>query len=198
MTLQSLLRKRTVQQALIALAVVIIGSFFPLTRDAWVELDTTQAPLPAEELPDVASPSAYKVVSVVDGDTIKVELGVTPTTVRIVGIDTPETVDPRRPVECLGREASQAMDELVTGKYVRLEADSTQADRDRYGRLLRFVFLDDGTDVGLRLLEQGYAQESLYSSTPHRYHQAYLDAQARAQSEQLGLWNPQICPDADQ
>lgn len=135
----------------------------------------------------------YPVAKVTDGDTIKVTLNGKTETVRVVGINTPETVDPRRPPECFGHQASQKMKDLVEGKLVRLESDATQSDRDRYQRLLRFVFLPDGTDVGLQLIKEGFAHESLYSSVPHKYHPAYVAAQLEAETALRGLWNPQVC-----
>ncbi len=137
---------------------------------------------------------AFLVTKVVDGDTIKVLLGGKTETVRIVGINTPETVDPRKPVECFGAEASAKMKELVENQTVHLETDATQSDRDRYGRLLRFVFLPDGTDVGLVMIREGFAQESLYSTTPHKYRQTYVDAQKQAANESRGMWNAEACP----
>lgn len=136
----------------------------------------------------------YAIVKVVDGDTIKVDVEGTLETVRIVGINTPETVDPRNPVECMGSQASQNMKVLVENQQVRLESDPTQTDRDRYGRLLRFVFLADGTDVGKAQIAAGFAYESLYSSKPHRYRDAYVEAQVTAQHAKRGLWNEQSCP----
>ena len=112
---------------------------------------------------------------------------------RLVGINTPETVAPRRSVECLGKEASAFARQLMDGALVSLEKDPTQGDRDRYGRLLRFVRLSDGSDVGELILRSGFAQESLYSSKPHRYRDRYLSAQASAQLEKKGLWSPSAC-----
>ena len=83
--------------------------------------------------------------------------------------------------------------ELLSGQLVRLEQDSTQSDRDRYQRLLRFVFLADGTDVGLQLIQEGMAMESLYSSAPHQYHQLYVTAEEAARSSQVGLWASDAC-----
>lgn len=140
------------------------------------------------------STELYPVTQVVDGDTLKVQLGDKKETVRVVGINTPETVDPRKSVECFGKEASNRAKELLMGQTVRLESDSTQSDRDRYGRLLRFVFLANGDDVGKQLIEEGFAQESLYSNTPHKYRQSYLEAQERAQAEKRGLWAEESCP----
>jgi len=135
----------------------------------------------------------FLVTKVVDGDTIKVSLGGKTETVRIVGINTPETVDPRKPVECFGAEASAKMKKLVENQKVSLETDTTQSDRDRYGRLLRFVFLPDGNDVGLVMIREGFAHESLYSTTPHKYREIYLEAQKQAQEQGRGLWDTEVC-----
>ena len=80
----------------------------------------------------------YNVIRVVDGDTIEIEGG---QKVRYIGIDTPETVDPSRPVGCYGKEASDKNKELVEGKIVRLEKDISET--DRYGRLLRYIYVGD-------------------------------------------------------
>lgn len=139
------------------------------------------------------SPSSFRVVKVRDGDTIEVDISGKTEAVRLVGINTPESVDPRRPVECFGKEASNRLKSLLENQVVTLETDPTQSDRDRYDRLLRFVFLD-GKDVGLQMLAEGYAQEALYSDTPHRYHEEYLVAQKYAQEQELGLWSTTACP----
>jgi len=170
-------------------------------------LETASSPVPAlPASPSVettvlgsttsANPSSqlYQVVKVTDGDTLKLSINGRNETIRLVGINTPETVDPRRSVECFGQQASQYMKSLVSGKMLRLENDETQSNRDRYQRWLRFVFLPDGTDVGLRLIEEGYAHEALYSIKPHKYHTLYLEAQREAQTEGRGLWNPNVCP----
>src|SRR5512139_3444458 len=86
-----------------------------------------------------------KVVRVVDGDTIKVKIGRVTETVRLIGVDTPETVHPNRPVEYFGREASTFTKRKAQGKRVWLEDDPECTNRDRYGRLLRYVYLPDGT-----------------------------------------------------
>ena len=77
-----------------------------------------------------------KVVRVIDGDTIQVQFSNQTETVRLIGIDTPETVDPRKPVQCFGREASDYAKGLLAGRIVSLEFDGTQGDRDKYHRLL--------------------------------------------------------------
>lgn len=133
------------------------------------------------------------VVSVTDGDTIKVDINGTVETVRIVNINTPETVDPRKAVECMGVEASEKMKELVLGKNVILQHDITQQKKDRYGRLLRFVFLEDGTDVGLEMIKLGFAVSTPYGASPHEYLDIYEAAQKTAKRQNLGLWNKENC-----
>ncbi len=151
---------------------------------------TTAPATPEPSLPP--QKNTFPIVSVVDGDTLKVNIDGSVETIRIVGINTPETVDPRKQVECFGKEASTALKLLLVGKAVVLEMDPTQSDRDRYGRLLRFIFLD-GQDVGLAMIKDGFAQEALYSTTPHKYQPAYLQAQAEAQAAQKGLWAVAAC-----
>lgn len=157
-----------------------------IVEEALAEEDADQASEPEKMY--------YEVTSITDGDTIKVLIENKTETIRLANIDTPESVDPRRPVECMGKEASQKMTELVSGKRVYLELDETQGDKDQYNRLLRFVFLEDGTDVGLEMIKIGYAQSSPYGNSPHKYLEAYTTAQAEAETNELGLWNPNNCP----
>lgn len=163
------------------------------------ELPVVSSPAPsvvtvevANSVDLVATSSAYPVTKVRDGDTIVVNVDGKDEAVRLVGINTPETVDPRKPVECFGKQSSEKMKALLQGKVVTLEADETQSDRDRYGRLLRFVFVE-GEDVGLVMLREGYAVESLYSDVPHTYHQEYLRVQKEAQENKSGLWSDGVC-----
>lgn len=133
-----------------------------------------------------------RVVHVIDGDTIKILTPDGEDIVRLIGIDSPETVDPRKSVQCFGHEASYEMSQLVFGKSIFLEADTTQGDRDKYGRLLRFVFLDDGTDINKEMIEMGYAFEYTYN-LPYKYRDSYAAAEKYARANRLGLWNSQYC-----
>jgi micrococcal nuclease len=133
------------------------------------------------------------VVRVVDGDTVAVSIGDREETVRLIGIDTPETVDPRSPVECFGREASERTKALLPeGAGVRLVADVEA--RDRYDRLLAYVYRDDGTFVNLALVEDGYASVATYP--PNVAHTSdFTAAAARARDEGRGLWGACGGPD---
>jgi micrococcal nuclease len=129
---------------------------------------TTETPVVLPTSSPQTSSNLYRVVKVVDGDTITVEKNGSSETLRLIGINTPETVDPRKPVECFGEEASNKAKELLMGQQVRLEADPTQGERDKYDRLLRYVFLTDGTFYNKVIIQQGYAYEYTYN-TPYKY-----------------------------
>ena len=140
---------------------------------------------------------AVTVIKVVDGDTIAVSINGQNETIRIIGINTPETVDPRKTVECFGIEASnKAKEYFKNNDYkVWLEEDPAQGDRDKYQRLLRYVFSENGTqDYGLTMIKTGYAYEYTYS-TQYKYQADYKDAQTYAQNNKLGLWADNICRD---
>ena len=134
----------------------------------------------------------YSVSSVVDGDTIKVNVSGTIETLRLIGMDTPETVDPRKPVQCFGREASNKAKELLTGKKVRIEKDPTQGDFDKYNRRLAYIYREDGLFYNKYMIEQGYAHEYTYN-VPYKYQAEFKAAQKSAQDNLRGLWSPNTC-----
>ncbi len=139
-----------------------------------------------------AALNTYTVVRVIDGDTIEVRINDVNTKIRLIGIDTPETVDPRKPVQCFGREASKRTSDLLLGKVVVLEDDKTQGDKDKYDRLLRYVFLSDGTNVNKSLIEEGYAYEYTYD-LPYKYQVGFKQAQVDAREGNRGLWADNVC-----
>ena len=124
---------------------------------------------------------AQLVERVVDGDTIIVE-GVG--RVRLIGVDTPETVHPNRPVEFFGKEASAFTKRLLEGKRVRLEYDRER--QDRYGRTLAYVYLSDGTFVNAEIIRQGYGHA--YTRFPFRHMEAFRQFEGEARDHQRGLW----------
>ncbi|HET8619475.1 MAG TPA: thermonuclease family protein [Acidimicrobiales bacterium] len=132
-------------------------------------------------------PGTGHVVRTVDGDTLVVELGTATETVRLIGIDTPETVAPGRPVECFGPEASAHLAALVPpGTEVRLTRDVEP--RDRYDRLLAYVERTaDGLSVNAAVLDAGFAGARHYP--PNVAHRARFDeAERRARRAGAGLW----------
>jgi micrococcal nuclease len=129
---------------------------------------------------------------VVDGDTLVVDAGGVDERVRLIGINTPESVDPRRPVQCFGKEAAAHLERLVPpGTAVRLERDVEP--RDRYDRLLAYLHrASDGLFVNLAMVEAGYADQ--YTFPPNVRHEADLrDAARAARRDGTGLWS--ACPE---
>lgn len=127
-----------------------------------------------------------RVVRVVDGDTILAAVGTEPRArVRLIGINAPESVDPRREVECFGREASARAHELLDGQQVRLERDVSET--DQYGRLLRYVWLDDVL-VNEQLVAEGYAHVVTFPPDV-RYLDRLRAAERAARTQGRGLWS---------
>ena len=131
-----------------------------------------------------------KVIRVVDGDTIVVSPN---EKVRLIGVDTPETVDPRKAIECFGKAAKDFTRSAVQGKTIRLVLDNVNAVRhhkDRYGRILAYVYLENGTMLNRELIRQGYAHA--YTRFPFRYLVEFRQIERAARTEALGLWSS--CP----
>jgi len=134
----------------------------------------------------------YPVIKIVDGDTIDVKINGVDERLRLIGINTPETVDPRKPVECFGKEASNKAKELLTGKNVKIEYDNSQGTRDKYNRLLAYVYREDGLFYNKYMIEKGYAYEYTYN-TPYKYQADFKQAQATAKANKTGLWADGAC-----
>lgn len=185
---------------LIALLAATLG--LALVALAADPLRTVAAQTPAPTATPTPRPAAYPelpngltaavVVAVIDGDTVDVMIGRQRERLRLIGIDTPEIVHPNNVVQCYGREASERTKALLFGKDVLLEADRSQDSRDRYGRLLRYVWLPDGHLHNLDLIAGGYAFEYTYR-TPYRYRETFVAAQVQAREEGRGLWAPSAC-----
>lgn len=167
-----------VQDILVAV-LISLGIFIPTTSTA-----------PTESA--VATTTLYSVVKVVDGDTIHIEMDGKKETVRLIGMNTPETVDPRRPVECFGKEASAKAKELLDGQKVRIETEASQGERDKYGRLLGYVTREDGLFFNNYMISEGYAYEYTYR-LPYKYQAEFKAAQKSAEAAGRGLWAPGVC-----
>ena len=137
-----------------------------------------------------AKATRWRVTQVIDGDTIRVSMGNgTGGTVRLVGIDAPETVHPYKPVEPFGKLASTKAAKLLLGKRVRLERDGSQGTLDHYGRLLAYVWLENGTLANEWLVRKGFAREQTYFNKPCKHRKRFLAAQADARRAQRGMWS---------
>ena len=142
---------------------------------------------------NVRKSSTYKVLKVVDGDTIHIDYNGKDEKVRFIGLDTPETKDPRKPIQCFGREATAKMIELAENKNVRLEFDKTQGERDKYGRILAFVYSEDNKNLAYEMIRQGYGNEYTYNSNPYKYQVEFKEAARKAREENKGLWAENTC-----
>ncbi len=160
----------------------LLGMAIPTTVLLIAACTTT----PASEVPFVRE--------VIDGDTLLVHIAGADHTVRLLGVDTPETSDPNRPEQCFGAEATAFVESLIPpGTPIRLERDIEA--RDRYGRLLAYVYrAEDGVFVNAELLIGGYADLVIYA--PNETHRAALtDAYTTAVTREAGLWG--ACGGAD-
>src|SRR5690554_2425927 len=128
----------------------------------------------------------YSVSRVVDGDTFIIDDGSEKgKRVRLIGVDTPETVHPRKPVEYYGREASDYVKNVLANQRIGLEFDVDTT--DRYGRLLAYVYLQDGTFLNAHLIEKGYGQIATYPPNV-KYVEKFQKLQRKARRKNLGLW----------
>jgi micrococcal nuclease len=131
-------------------------------------------------------PGLYAIDHFVDGDTVAVSMNGHIEKIRFIGIDTPETHKPNTPVQCYGPAAAAFTKNVIGKNRVRLESDPLSNDRDRYGRLLRYVYLPDGTLVNERLVGEGYA--FYYPYFPYTKSQQFDSDQKAAMAAHKGLW----------
>jgi micrococcal nuclease len=179
-----------VRRTIIATLALALGAFACSTAPG-TDRAAADGPAPA---PD-GSDASVRLVRVVDGDTIVVDLGGQEETVRLIGIDTPESVKPDSPVECYGPEASRELARLLPpGTPLRLARDTEL--RDRYDRLLAYVFrLPDELFVNLELAATGHAAELAFAPNL-TFADDVADAVAAARRAGLGLWSACADPDA--
>jgi len=136
--------------------------------------------------------TAHKLLRVVDGDTVEIETDTGPLKVRVIGIDTPETVHQSKPVEPGGPEATARAKELLEGQAVVLHYDPNHSRWDRYGRLLAYLQLPDGRDFGLVMVIEGYA--AVYVKYPFSRQDSYLEAAPQAPPLEERLPDPNTEP----
>lgn len=134
-----------------------------------------------------STPGLYRVVRFDDGDTIVVDMEGKEEKIRFIGVDTPETQDPRKPVQCFGKAASAYTKKIIGTQNVRLEADPTNTNRDRYQRLLRYVYLADGTLVNKKIIEDGYG--FALTAFPFTKLEEFRMTQVSARESNRGLWS---------
>ena len=169
-----------------SLVFVLCAGFFPALPSA--------PSLAAPPAPRVADPATTaRVLRVVDGDTVVVACDGRPVTVRLIGVDTPETVHPRKPVERFGREASAFLKTLIDGKSVRLEYEPGPSRLDKYGRTLAYLYLEPGgLCVNREIIARGFGHA--YTRYPFTFLDDFRAAERNARERQLGLWGPDPTP----
>lgn len=168
---------KRIKAAVITVVLIILGGVFGLSQTEIDEVETVLNPV---------DPGFARVVRVVDGDTIEINHGSKNEKVRLVGVDTPETSHPNKAVQCFGYAAKEYLEGLIDDKDVRLERDELSSDIDRYNRLLRYVYLKDGTLVNLEIIKEGYG--FAYTSFDFEKEDEFSAAQKMASAENKGLW----------
>ena len=132
----------------------------------------------------------YPVLYVFDGDTFETNINGKKEKIRILGIDTPEVDGGFRTADCYGDDASKYAKEYLKGKNVAFLTSKIGDEKDKYGRLLRYVFVD-GVDFGAHLIETGYAEN--YKTFPHDRRSYYNQIEKTAQNAKIGMWNSENC-----
>jgi micrococcal nuclease len=132
-------------------------------------------------------PGLYSINHFIDGDTIAINMNGHVESVRFIGIDTPETHKPNTPVQCYGPVAAAFTKSTIGKNHVRLVSDSLSTDRDRYDRLLRYVYLPDGTDLNELLVQTGHA--FYYPYFPFSKASQFAADEQTAMAGRKGLWS---------
>jgi micrococcal nuclease len=166
-------------QIIAGVVLLLLGSLFLVSDE--------QETLGYEETPENGT-----VDRVVDGDTVDVVIDERVVRVRLIGIDTPETLDPRKEVQCFGLEATQHLKDLLVDQTVTLEYDESQGLVDKYDRALGYLKLDDGTNIAERMLRDGFAYEYTYDD-PYKYQEVFKNAEQDARDSERGLWSSETC-----
>ena len=137
--------------------------------------------------------STYRLVSVVDWDTIKIEKDWKEISIRMIGVDSPESNSTRYGyIECYGAEASNHLKQLLNGvKEIEIELDETQGEFDTYNRMLAYVRVN-GTNINQKMIEDWFAWEYTYNKA-YQYQKEFQLAEEQANKNQKGLWSSLAC-----
>lgn len=165
---------------------LILILLITITSSVGAYFSKASQPVTKSQIPKIDSETSYEVTKVADGDTFKIKVEGQTVTVRMLGIDTPETVDPRKQVQCFGKEASNKTKELLLKHSVTLQTDPTQGMTDKFNRVLAYVYIDD-LFVNKYLIENGYAHEYTYN-IPYEKQVEFKEAEKSAREGQKGLW----------
>lgn len=161
----------------LAIVVMLLAASFGLSQD--------QAE-PAISVLEEQQPGLYRVETVVDGDTVEIDMYGVTERIRFIGLDTPEKNHPQKPVQCYSQAATEHLEQLIGSQPVRLESDPLNQNRDRYNRLLRYVFLPDGTLLNAQQIQDGYG--FAYTAFPFTKLDEFIALERRARANNAGLW----------
>lgn len=180
--------------------VLLVAGIFPASYGLLAQVQPPAKPTSTEPDPtvpkrDLANAERYRVVSIADGDTITVARGDKTEKLRLIGVDSPETKDPRKDVQYYGKEASEFLTNLLRGEEVYVITETKSA-KDKYGRTLAHVYrAPDGLWVNLELIRQGYAQ--VYSGEVFEDINLFLAYQRKARESAKGLWDLSRKPESE-
>ena len=176
--MRRLLRRGDVRLALLIMVLLAIAVVLYLRTDGFKF---------SPQLGKNTPPGFYEVKEFNDGDTVVVDMNGSLETIRFIGVDTPETHRPNTPVQCYAKEASNYTKRLIGSSPVRLEADPLNTNRDRYDRLLRYIYLPDGTLIESKLIAEGYG--FAYTSFPMIKALEFKQLEDTAKRAGKGLWS---------
>lgn len=168
-------RSKQISSLIIALIILVVGYG---QQQGWLK--------PAEEAATQNQPGLYNVSRFVDGDTIVVDMNGRKESVRMIGVDTPETHRPNTPVQCYGPAAAAYTKNLIGNQRVRLESDAKSQNRDRYDRLLRYVYLPDNRLIAEEVIKTGHG--FAYTQFPFSKSDQFVHAEQAAKNANRGLW----------
>ena len=181
--MKGLLTKKQKRQLIsVVLTLIFAGGVWVAQKQGWIEKPVEESAVPIQQ----TDPGYYQVSKFEDGDTITVNLNGKNEKIRLIGVDTPETKDPRKPVQCFGQLASDFTKSLIGTSQVRLAGDPTNSNRDKYDRLLRYVYLPDGRLVNAEIIKQGYG--FAYITFPFQKMDEFKNYEKQAREQSLGLW----------
>jgi micrococcal nuclease len=168
--------KRHLLLALLALIVAGFGYF--AQQQGWIGN--------ASKTAEQDQPGLYSINHFIDGDTVAINMNGKSESVRFIGVDTPETHKPNTPVQCYGPAAAAFTKSTIGSSKVRLESDPLSTNRDRYDRLLRYVYLPDGTLLNEKLIQGGYG--FYYPYFPFSKSKQFAADEQAAMAANKGLW----------
>ena len=173
-------KKLFLQNKPTAALVILILAILPVSLGGFTNFEK-------QNQDEITQRDYYFVEKIIDGDTISVSIDGKTKNIRLIGVNSPETGKGYRETECFGKEALEYAKNILQNQRVFLESDSSQGDKDRYDRLLRYVFLENETSFNMQLISDGYAYEYTYN-TPYKYQSEFKKAQKEAQQNRKGLW----------